>query len=91
MMVKIVRGVRGDSAVLWGCALHPLKEIANVVRTIPVDWITEDGFLPNQKFVEYVRPIVQGHAMVDEADGLPLYGRLALVRVPKLAPPFASK
>jgi 6-phosphofructokinase 1 len=67
--------------------LQPLDDIANLEHKIPRDWMTEDGFLPNEKFLEYARPLIQGEVHVPVEGGLPKY--VVLERSPvekKLAP-----
>ena len=59
-MVKIVRDAQPDGSVKWSTGLQPLADIANVEHFVPRDWISEDGFLPNEKFVEYARPLIEG-------------------------------
>src|SRR5437588_12003043 len=53
-MVKLVR--IKTTPYLWTTDLQPLGDIANVEHVVPRDWISKDGFLPNEKFVEYARP-----------------------------------
>lgn len=83
-MIKIVR--TGESPYTWKTGLHPLSEIANVERLLPRDWIAEDGFLPNQKFIDYARPLIQGQNAVPTEDGLPLFAKLAKFPVAKKLP-----
>merc|ERR1711916_424859 len=52
-MVKIVR-VKSEPYE-WSTGLQPLSDIANVEHFIPRDWIEEDGFMPNAKYVEYAK------------------------------------
>ena len=59
-MVKIVRDAQPDGSVKWSTGLQPLADIANVEHFVPRDWISEDGCLPNEKFVEYARPLIEG-------------------------------
>jgi 6-phosphofructokinase 1 len=67
--------------------LQPLEDIANVEHFIPRDWITEDGFLPNEKFVAYARPLVEGEVKVPMDGGLPKFVVLEKARIEKkLAP-----
>jgi ATP-dependent phosphofructokinase / diphosphate-dependent phosphofructokinase len=77
-MVKLVRNATGP----YHCdtALHKLEEIANVEHLIPRDWISEDGFLPNEKFVEYARPLIDGELHLATEGGLPKF--VTLVKVP---------
>ena len=70
-MVKIVR--QQNSPYRWGTDLQPLGDIANVEHLIPRDWLTEDGFLPNEKFIEYARPLIEGEVKPPLEGGLPRY------------------
>ncbi len=70
-MVKIVR--LQSNPYKWTTDLQPLGDIANVEHTIPRDWMTEDGFLPNEKFMEYARPLIQGEVVPPIEGGLPKY------------------
>jgi ATP-dependent phosphofructokinase / diphosphate-dependent phosphofructokinase len=70
-MIKIVR--LQSSPYKWTTDLQPLGDIANVEHTIPRDWMTEDGFLPNEKFIEYARPLIQGEVVPPIEGGLPKY------------------
>jgi 6-phosphofructokinase len=78
-MVKIVR--LQNSPYKWTTGLQPLQDIANVEHKIPRDWLTEDGFLPNEKFIEYARPLIEGEVKVPIEGGLPKYVVLDKVRV----------
>ncbi len=84
-MVKLVR--QSSQPYRWTTDLHTLDEIANVEHLIPRDWFTADGFLPNEKFIEYIRPLVEGEVKVPTEGGLPKY--ISLDKSPvekKLAP-----
>ena len=50
-MVTIER--QSDNPYEFTTGLHPLGDIALVERTIPRDWINEDGWMPNDKFIQY--------------------------------------
>ena len=84
-MVKIVR--IQSAPYKWTTETQPLGDIANVEHFLPRDWMTEDGFLPNEKFIEYALPLIQGEVKVPVEGGLPKY--VVLERSPvekKLAP-----
>src|SRR5439155_22925066 len=49
-MVKLVR--LQSHPYKWTTDLQPLGDIANVEHLVPRDWISEDGFMPNEKFIE---------------------------------------
>jgi 6-phosphofructokinase len=84
-MVKIVR-VKSDPYE-WTTGLQPLSDIANVEHFIPRDWIEEDGFLPNQTFIDYARPLIEGTNEVPSEGGLPKFVTLTKTPVEKLLPP----
>jgi ATP-dependent phosphofructokinase / diphosphate-dependent phosphofructokinase len=88
-MVKIVREPQPDSSVKWSTGLQPLGDIANVEHFVPRDWISEDGLLPNEKFVEYARPLVEGEVKLPIEAGLPRYAVLEKSKVEKKLPPRA--
>jgi len=88
-MVKLLREIQPDGSVKWGTGLQPLTDIANVERLLPRDWITEDGFLPNEKFVEYARPLIEGEVKVPTEAGLPKYVALERCKVEKKLAPRA--
>ncbi len=88
-MVKIVRNVQSDGSIKWGTDLQPLEDIANVEHFIPKEWIAEDGLLPNEKFVEYARPLIEGEVKVPTEGGLPKYVSLEKSKVEKKLAPRA--
>lgn len=84
-MVKIVR--TSSAPYKWTTDLQPLGDIANVEHLLPRDWVSADGFLPNEKFIEYARPLIEGETKVPMEGGLPKFVALEKVRVEKkLAP-----
>lgn len=55
----------------------PLTEVANKEKTIPLEWISEDGFdLKPGLFKKYVFPLIQGEVPIPIVDGLPAPVRL---------------
>ena len=84
-MVKIVRGPGQDYA--WTTGLQPLADIANVENLVPRDWISEDGFMPNEKFIRYARPLIDGEVPVPTEGGLPKFALLQRHPVPRKLPP----
>jgi len=86
-MVTIVRRKQRGGAINWSTGLQPLEQVANVEHLVPRDWISPDGFMPNEKFIEYVRPLVQGEVKLPFEDGLPRYATLQKVRIAKQLPP----
>ena len=70
-MPKIVR--LSSQPYKWNIELQPLADVANVEHVVPRDWISEDGFLPNEKFIEYAAPLIVGEVKVPTENGLPKY------------------
>ncbi len=87
-MVKIVRNAQG-SGFKWTTDLQPLGDIANVEHFVPRDWISEDGFLPNEKFVQYAQPLIEGEVQHPNELGLPKYVTLEKSKLEKKLPPRA--
>jgi 6-phosphofructokinase 1 len=85
-MVKIVRDLTSGS-LRWSTGLQPLGDIANVEHLVPRDWVSEDGFLPNEKFIEYARPLIEGEVKFPVEGGLPKYITLEKSKVEKKLPP----
>ena len=50
------------------------------------EWVSEDGFLPNEKFVEYASPLIAGETKVPTENGLPKYIVLEKVKIEKKLP-----
>ncbi len=58
----------------WRIGSADLADVANVEKTMPVDFITEDGFGITQNCREYLYPLIQGEAYPDYDDrGMPRY------------------
>jgi ATP-dependent phosphofructokinase / diphosphate-dependent phosphofructokinase len=86
-MVKLVR--TADDPYHCATDLQDLNDIANAVHLIPRDWISEDGFLPNEKFLTYCRPLIEGEPKLVFDGGLPKFITLDKVRADKTLPPRA--
>src|SRR2546430_632732 len=84
-MVKLVR--LQNNPYKWTTDLQPFDDIANVEHLIPRDWISEDGFLPNEKFIEYAHPLIEGELLLPDEGGLPKFVVLEKVPVEKKLPP----
>jgi ATP-dependent phosphofructokinase / diphosphate-dependent phosphofructokinase len=64
-----------------------LSDIANVEHLLPRDWVSADGFMPNEKFIAYARPLIEGEVKVPAEGGLPKFAVLQNTSVPRLLPP----
>ena len=84
-MAKIVR--LSDAPYKWTTGLQPLGDIANVEHLVPRDWLSDDGFLPNEKFIAYARPLIEGEVKIPTDGGLPKFVELAKERIEKKLQP----
>ena len=48
-----------------------IKLIANAEKTVPLEWITENGTNVSDKFISYARPLILGELSPFMVDGLP--------------------
>jgi 6-phosphofructokinase 1 len=85
-MVKIIRQSGPKYSSTTG--LQPLSDIANVEHLLPRDWMSADGFMPNEKFIQYARPLIEGEVKVPAEGGLPKFAVLQNKTVPRLLPPW---
>ncbi|MDY2841787.1 MAG: 6-phosphofructokinase [Candidatus Borkfalkiaceae bacterium] len=63
--------------------LLPLELAANTEKTVPVEWITNDGTGISDEFVKYALPLIQGEPELVKEDGLPRFAKLKKVLVEK--------
>ena len=50
---------------------HDIGDIANVEKTVPKEWITQNGTYVSQEFIDYARPLIIGELTPFMVDGLP--------------------
>lgn len=74
IMVTINR--LADAPYQWEIGTTPLSSVANVERTLPRNFITDDGFGITPACRRYLLPLIQGEAYPSYVDGLPNYVRL---------------
>jgi 6-phosphofructokinase 1 len=72
-----------QSPYKWKIEVAELKDVANVEKFMPRDFITEDGFGITEKCRRYLAPLIQGEDYPPYENGLPIYVRLKNVAVPK--------
>ena len=53
-----------------------IHEVANVERTVPPEWIINDGTYVSDEFIEYAKPLIQGELDAYYADGVPQHLKL---------------
>ncbi len=63
--------------------LLPLELAANTEKTVPAEWIINNGTGISDEFVKYALPLIQGEPEMKKEDGLPRFARLKKVLVDK--------
>jgi 6-phosphofructokinase 1 len=72
-----------DAPYTWKIGAAELKDVANVEKFMPKDFITEDGFGITEKCRTYLSPLIQGEDYPPYKNGLPDYVKLQNIAVPK--------
>lgn len=72
-----------DRPYTWDIALADLKDVANVEKKMPAEFITADGFGITPACRDYLAPLIEGEDFPPFKDGLPDYVRLKNIAVPK--------
>ena len=80
-MPKIVR--TSNNPYKWAIAMEPLENIANKEHLVPRDWIMPEGFLPNDLFIQFAAPLIEGTVRPPEKNGIPQYVSLTKSPVEK--------
>lgn len=84
MMATIVR--EHNSPYAWRVDSAPLKEIANFEKTLPKEFINEEGFHITQACRDYLLPLIQGEDSPPYLNGLPEYTKLEHNMIEKKLP-----
>lgn len=50
-----------------------VDKVANVARTVPQDYINERGNYVTEKFIEYIKPLVEGEIYPEYKNGIPVF------------------
>jgi 6-phosphofructokinase 1 len=80
-----------DRPYRWRIEPAPLAEIANQERTMPADFIREDGYGITDAARRYLEPLIRGEAYPRYGrDGLPKYVALRNAPVPPRLPRFTT-
>ena len=77
-----------DDPYRYRIGVADLKDVANVEKFMPKDFISEDGFGITDQCKRYLMPLIQGEDYPPYADGLPRYVTLKNAEVPKKLSPF---
>ena len=63
--------------------LLPLELAANTEKTVPIEWITNNGTGISDEFVKYAMPLIQGETDMKKENGLPRFAKLKKIFVEK--------
>ena len=95
------RALKGETGVMltiertnnvpyeWCIGSVALDKVANQERTLPDEFITEDGYHITDACREYMAPLMTGEAYPPYEGGLPVYARLSNVYLDRKLPKFA--
>ncbi|MDP6104303.1 MAG: diphosphate--fructose-6-phosphate 1-phosphotransferase, partial [Gammaproteobacteria bacterium] len=72
----------------WEIGFGELKDIANVEKMMPEDYISKDGFHITKKCRDYLLPLIEGEDYPPYNGGLPEYVVLKKFKAEKKLPPF---
>jgi 6-phosphofructokinase 1 len=86
VMPVVVRD--SDSPYRWHIEKAPLSDVANVERTLPREYIRDDGFNITDAARQYLQPLIEGEAYPPYRNGLPDYRVLDKAIIAKKCPPF---
>jgi len=67
-----------NSPYSWSIKESELMHIANREKTVPANFISEDGFRISQNGVDYLKPLTIGESYPKYRDGIPVYEQLDL-------------
>ncbi|MDA9058359.1 6-phosphofructokinase [Candidatus Thioglobus sp.] len=86
IMPSIVR--LSNNPYKWEIGYGELKDIANVEKMMPENYISEDGFSITKLCREYLLPLIEGENYPPYNNGLPDYVIMQKSKVKKKLPPF---
>ena len=70
-MITFIRHRSQPYELSYGTA--DVNIICNEEKPVPAEWIINEGSDISAAFVEYARPLTQGHVELPTKDGLPLF------------------
>jgi 6-phosphofructokinase 1 len=80
-----------DAPYRWKIGVADLKDVANVEKFMPRDFISADGFGITEKCRRYLAPLIAGEDYPAYRNGLPVYATLKNTPVPRKLAEFAMK
>ncbi len=86
VMPAVVR--ESSNPYKWSIGVGELKDIANVEKMMPKDFITEDGFGITDACREYLQPLIEGEDYPPYENGMPKYVTIKPELAEKKLPAF---
>lgn len=77
--MSIIRRV-SDSPYKYEVDTADIFSIANIEKTIPQEWICDDGTNLTEEFITYCRPLIQGEIKTITENGLPKHLKIKSIR-----------
>jgi len=74
---------KSDSPYKWKIGVAHLKDVANVEKMMPRNFISKDGLGITQKCRDYLMPLISGEDYPLYSNGLPSYVSLKNISVQK--------
>lgn len=62
------------------CFYTRIQKIANEVKSVPREWISEAGNDITQELIDYITPLIQGECAIEYKNGLPVYAAIPHLR-----------
>ncbi len=78
-----------DAPYQWSTGHTDASRIANQEKTLPAEYIRDDGFHITDGFRRYCLPLIQGEDYPPYEDGLPAYRRMKKALAPRKLPAMA--
>ena len=86
IMPAIIR--TSNDPYTWEIGYGELKDIANVEKMMPKNYISDDGFSITDTCREYLLPLIAGENYPPYNNGLPDYVVMKKLKIEKKLPPF---
>jgi 6-phosphofructokinase 1 len=58
-----------------------LDEVANIEKTVPLNWINAEHNNVTQEYIRYALPLIGGERHIKTKNGLPIYANLKKIYV----------
>lgn len=79
----VMMGFERTSSDPYSCRIIkvPLDQVANHEKTVPLEWINDEGNGVKTAFIDYALPLIQGESCQVHEKGLPRFARLKKILI----------